>query len=51
MRYVCKLELWNRILISLIKVGCPLSDFPILSDFLTGKALALVVVLRCVSPM
>ena len=33
----CKLELWNRILKSLIKVGCPLSDFPILSDFLTGR--------------
>ena len=27
------LELWNRILKSLIKVGCPISDFPILSDF------------------
>ena len=31
------LELWNRILKSLIKVGCPTSDFPILSDFLTGR--------------
>ena len=32
-----KLELWNRILKSLIKVGCPTSDFPILSDFLKGR--------------
>ena len=32
-----KLALWNRILKSLIKVGYPLSDFPILSDFLTGR--------------
>ena len=31
------LELKNRILKSIIKVGCPLSDFPILSDFLTGR--------------
>ena len=31
------LELWNRILKSLIKVGCPISGFPILSDFLTGR--------------
>ena len=31
------LELWNRILISLIKVGCPTSHFPILFNFLTGR--------------
>ena len=31
--YVYYVELWNRILKSLIKVGCPISDFPILSAF------------------
>ena len=31
-----ELELWNRILKSLIKVRCPISDFPNLSDFLNS---------------
>ena len=34
---ILKLQLWNRILKSLIKFRCPTSDFPILSDFLTGR--------------
>ena len=47
-KIVYRLVLWNRILKSLIKVGCPISDFPI---FLRALALALVVILRCFTPM
>ena len=34
---VSELELWNRILKSLIKVGCPSRFKSFLSDFLTGS--------------
>ena len=35
--HVFGLELWNRILESLIKVGCPSRFKSFLSDFLTGR--------------
>ena len=34
---ILKLQLWNRILKRLIKVGCPTFDFFILTDFSTGR--------------
>ena len=34
---VSAVELWNRILESLIKVGCPSRFKSFLSDFLTGR--------------
>ena len=48
-RIASHLELWIRILKSLIKVGCPSRFSRFYPIFNMKKALALVVILRCVT--